>query len=212
MKSLTISHFAAFFVPYLQLDRADCAFMIQSQCIEASWSIFMTMRKSARTILVISLFSLFLMQGFAQDSFPNLEGKTLTDVELVLPQDFSTQYNLILMPFDQNHQADIDVWATYAKALKQNESSFDYYQILLMGDMNFLVKGIVTSAMKGSYDEELQAQSMPLFIEQDPALAQLGIANTDQVQVLLIQNDSIIWRSAGAWSEAKAAELEQLLN
>lgn len=166
-----------------------------------------------RLLAVLFCLSLVGSLSFAQEdlSFPDMTGKNLLDEDLSLPTDFSSTYSIVLMPLEQDQQDHFGTWETYLDDLIASERSLDYYQVLPIGDMNFFLKGIISSAMKGAFSDAAKARTMPLFEEVEPLLATLKIADTNEMVILLVKNDSIVWRTQGIYSETTAAELEQAL-
>lgn len=158
--------------------------------------------------------SLVVLLGFAhaQEDFPELTGTTLSDVEVSLPQDFPGSYTLVFLPLQQNHEATFRTWESYVKDLQTQNTRFDFYQILPLGDLNFFLKGIIGGAMKGAYDDMVRERSVPLFVETEPVFTALSIPNDSEMHVLLVQQGKIIWRSTGEWSQEKADTLEQQFN
>ena len=164
-----------------------------------------------RSLLLIAGL-VFTGYTFAQLPFPEMIGKNLNDEEAVLPQDFSSRYTLVLMPLQQNHEATFRTWEEYLKTFANNNTEFDFYQVLPLGDLNFFLKGIIGGALKGAYDDTVKPRTMPLFAESEPIFEALSIADDSEMHVLLVQNQMVIWRTTGEWSQDKAVQLEQLLN
>ncbi len=165
--------------------------------------------------LLAVLFSLSLVSSFsfAQESlnFPDMTGKNLLDEDLSLPTDFSSTYSIVLMPLEQDQQDHFGTWEAYLDDLVSKERNLNYYQVLPIGDMNFFLKGIISSAMKGAFSDPAKARTMPLFEEVEPLLAALNVADTSEMIIFLVKNDSIVWRTQGIYSETSAAELEQAI-
>ncbi len=164
-------------------------------------------------LTVLFCLSLLSSLSFAQEalSFPDMTGKNLLDEDFSLPSDFSSDYSIVLMPLEQDQQDHFGTWEAYLDELIAEQRNLDYYQVLPIGDMNFFLKGIISSAMKGAFSDTTKARTMPLFEEVEPLLAALNVTDTSEMVILLVKNESIVWRTQGIYSEASAAELEQAL-
>jgi len=151
---------------------------------------------------------LFLSFGFAQDAFPALSGTTLSDVDMALPQDFTSTYTVVFLPLQQDHEATFRTWETYIKSVQETKQAVDFFQVFPLGDMNFFLKGIIGGAMKGAFDDVVKARSMLLFEDVEPILSSFYVTDDSIMHILLVKNDQIVWRSTGEWTQGKADELE----
>ena len=165
------------------------------------------------TRFYVVIFAGFLFSlGLAQDKpFPSISGKTLTDISVTLPADFSSANTVVFMPLQQEQQKDFSSWESYIKDLASKNPRLDFLQLLPIGELNFLLRGIITSAMRGEYDDEVEARSVPLFSDPAPLLAAFSLADDSAMQVMLVRGGNIVWQTSGMFSDEKAAALETAL-
>ena len=162
-----------------------------------------------KTVFTIVL--LFMMSVAWTQEFPSLSLTTLNDEDLQLPDDFSSRYTLIFLPLEQEQQDDFTTWEAYVLGEVEARANLDFMQILLIGDMNFLLKGIISNAMKAAYVDAVQARTAAVFEKIDPWLEALAVEDTSEMHILLVRDKDVIWRAQGAFSEGLASEIAALI-
>ena len=159
--------------------------------------------------------TLILALAIASDSarFPvvtsvNLEGKTLT-----LPADLAGERNVVFVAFLRQQQADVDTWVPFVKPLLARTPGTDYYEIPTIRRMVAPMRWMINRGMKGGIDDRAaRERTVTLYIDKEPFKRSLAITDEHTIHVLLVDRTGrVLWRTTGAFDQAKGAALEQAL-
>ena len=134
-------------------------------------------------------------------------------MEVRLPADLGSPHTLVLMGLRRAHQKQVDTWLAEVERLTGDHPGLDVVQTPLMGPQNRLVRGIVESAMRAQFKDRAQRERLiPLYVEPEPFLAQLGISDRDAAVVLLVDGGgAVLWMGRGSTGPEPLAELQATL-
>ena len=62
-------------------------------------------------------------------TFPKVRGSNLLRQKLTLPRDFQGRINLVFIPFQRWHQAEVDSWGILAAELEKKYAGLVYYEL-----------------------------------------------------------------------------------
>lgn len=142
---------------------------------------------------------------------PHLPEVTLTALDgekRELPASLDRR-SLVFVSFSRAHSKDLDTWRDELPALMTEDT--DWFSIAVTGEVGRTTRWIVTTAMKGSYDAETKARTYPWFQEGTPFVTSLELAGTEELAVLVIDEQTrVLWSHSGpltpeALAAAKAA-------
>lgn len=151
----------------------------------------------------------FCAQPEKQAAFPNITSYSLDKQKVTLPGGLEGKTDLLMVSFAPEQQKDVDSWLPVAQALQHANFDFHYYELPVTGKENFVFRWWETSSMRSDQtDPEMWHWIVPLFIDRQPFLRDLDIANEKQVVVLLIDRQGhILWRATGSLTQDKRASL-----
>ena len=146
--------------------------------------------------------------------FPTISGQNLADETLTLPDDFTGEHVLVIVPFDEDQQIRAESWLPLAREIAAERADFTYYNTAIFTDINPAVRLLIRGGMVMAItDENLQAVTVTLFLEDRQAfLDALAISNIEQTQVLLLNAaGEVLWRGTGDYTADQGADLRATL-
>ncbi|MCB9460249.1 MAG: hypothetical protein H6670_11420 [Anaerolineaceae bacterium] len=140
----------------------------------------------------------------------NLDGETIT-----LPDDITSEYALLVMPFSREEQTQAINWLPIYQEWADNRDDLSYYSLaVLVVDAPFrpLVIGGLNVAVA---DPAVRHAVIVAFVEetdQQAALTALNRPDRDALLALLVtQSGEVLWQHVGAYEAAAADELREVL-
>lgn len=150
---------------------------------------------------------------------PGTNGYNINSQEIIFPDDFETDYHLVVMPFDREQQVLAVTWLPLFQALVAEHDEIQLWSIAALPDLNpgvrLLVLGGISAAIS---DVSIRPQIGVLYLEdQATFLDALGVEGIEDIQVFILDADGVVYyRDSGAYTDEKGQEfrdvLEGLLN
>ncbi len=149
-------------------------------------------------------------QTAAPDSFPELTSEALDRTMVMLPKGFEGRQNLVFLSWARNQEPQIDTWMTAAQALLHASTDLRVYRMLVSPRENSLYRWWDNNSLRSAEtDPEMLHWTVPLYTEKAGLRRSLGLAEDDhKIAVLLLdRNGRVLWKAAGASTEASRAGL-----
>jgi hypothetical protein len=145
--------------------------------------------------------------------FPEVSGYNLDRKEFEFPRDFAGKHNLVIIAFQQNHQALVNTWLPFAQQLEEDIPGFVYYELPTIKEMSALSRTFINEGMRaGIPDQTARERTITLYLNKEEFKTTLNIPNENDIYLLLVEVDgSIVWRTKGSYSQEKADQLSELL-
>ena len=141
---------------------------------------------------------------------PTVSGKNLLRQKMVFPRDFAGEINLVFIPFQRWHQNQVDSWVPLVEKVASELSTFHYYEFPTLERMNRLSQMFLNEGMRaGIPNEGTRGRTVTLYL--DKVLLRKALAIPDESETVIILFDRQgrqLWRTNGAFSEEKGAELQ----
>lgn len=146
----------------------------------------------------------------AVTTFPEITGRNLNDVAYNLPADFEGAFNVVFLVFHLPQQALVNTWLPYADALAGRFSDLHVYELPTLTQRDGLFRTYIDSGMRsGIPDQEGRARTITLYLDRPRFLRGLGLVSDQTIYTLLVvPSGEILWMAEGAYSQAKATDLE----
>lgn len=145
--------------------------------------------------------------------FPEVSGMTLSGQEMTLPADFSGDYVLVIVPFDDQQQVRAATWLEPAQSWA-DQYGLTYYDLAIMPDLSPAIRVFVRAGMNALItDSALRDLTLTLFLQdRDAFLAALAIPDVNAIQVFLLNAaGEVLWRGQGEYDPSLEDELSQVL-
>jgi hypothetical protein len=149
----------------------------------------------------------------AEPHFPLVSGYNLMREEFVFPEDFQGKYNLVIIPFQQRQQADVNTWIPAAQELERSYPGLVYYELPTIYELPVISRTFINEGMRaGIPDSTARERTITLYLDKSVFKEALGITNEQNIQLFLIdQGGNILWREEGLFSSEKIQPLVELL-
>lgn len=130
-----------------------------------------------------------------------------------LPQDFEGERNLVLVAFQQWQQSQVDTWLPFARYLEQAFPGVRYYELPTIQRLNVVARTFINEGMRaGIPDPVARDRTITLYLDKEPFRQALQLPDEEDIYVLLLDRQGmVLWREEGAFSQEKAASLEEAI-
>ena len=147
------------------------------------------------------------------DRFPLVSGYNLNRKEIEFPSDFDADLNLLIVPFKQHQQLDVNTWIPFAQQTEAERSEFMYYELPTISAMPALSRTFINEGMRaGIPDPVARRRTITLYIDKEKFKSSLGIQDEDRIYLFLVDRQGeILWQTSGEFSEDKAHSLSAVL-
>jgi hypothetical protein len=146
--------------------------------------------------------------------FPEVSGYNLMRNEFNFPEDFEGRYNLVIIPFQQAQQQDVNTWLPAAQELERIYPGFIYYELPTIYELSTLSRTFINEGMRaGIPDQTARERTITFYLDKEMFKKALGITTEENIQLYLVDRDgNILWREEGLFSLDKNQSLVDQLN
>jgi len=146
---------------------------------------------------------------------PSITGENLDGETVRLPDELSTDYALIVMPFDREQQEAAVEWLPLFQELSADYGDMAYYSLAPLV-VNVPFRSLVTGGLNLAVREPAVRSAVVIaFVaeaDQQQILQALAAEDAGTIQVLLIDRmGQVLWRGVGSYDAALAVELREAL-
>lgn len=145
--------------------------------------------------------------------FPQVSGSNLMREEFVFPQDFEGQYNLVIIPFQQIQQRDVNTWIPAAQELERRFENLIYYELPTIYKLPTISRTFINEGMRaGIPDQTSRERTVTFYLDKDVFKQALEIESEEMIHLFLVDREGkIYWREVGLFSDEKANSLVNIL-
>lgn len=145
--------------------------------------------------------------------FPMVQGSNLSGNEFRLPGDFEGEYNLVLIPYLREQQANVDTWGECLKRLAVQYPGLRYYELPTLPKYNRVQQFFIDNGMRGGIpDPAVRARTITLYIDVEAFNSALNLPTINDIYVLLLnRSGEVLWRSNGDYTPEKGDALAAVL-
>jgi hypothetical protein len=145
--------------------------------------------------------------------FPQVSGSNLMREEFEFPKDFEGKYNLVIIPFQQSQQRDVNTWIPAAQELERRFDNLVYYELPTIYKLPTISRTFINEGMRaGIPDQTSRERTVTLYLDKDVFKQSLEIGSEEFIHLFLVdQEGRIHWREAGLFSDGKAQSLIEIL-
>jgi hypothetical protein len=141
--------------------------------------------------------------------FPIVSGTNLDRQEFEFPRDFAGEYNLVIIPFQQKQQLDVNTWIPAAQELERTTPGLVYYELPTIYELPKLSRTFINEGMRaGIPDQTARERTITLYLDKDKFKAALEIQSEEIITLVLVNRQGdLLWRGEGRYSEEKIQDL-----
>ncbi len=141
--------------------------------------------------------------GQAADVFPVIGGDSLAGTKVSLPDAAKGQVTAVVVGFTHGSQTQTDGWS------KKLAGQLDYFSLAVIEEAPRLVRGMISSGMKGSVPKDQRARVLLIAKGEKELKAAAAFDRPDDAYVVLLDRDGQIrWRFHGPVTDAALTELK----
>lgn len=145
--------------------------------------------------------------------FPVVSGYNLMREEFEFPRDFEGTYNLVIIPFQQAQQRDVNTWLPAAQELERRFDGLVYYELPTIYKLPSLSRTFINEGMRaGIPDQKSRERTVTFYLDKDVFKQALDINSEESIHLFLVdQNGAVLWSEQGLFNESKAESLIDIL-
>jgi hypothetical protein len=145
--------------------------------------------------------------------FPTVSGSNLLRQKKSLPQDFQGRFNLVFIPFQRWHQAEVDSWGGLAEELERQFTGLVYYELPTLQSGGPLYRIFLNEGMRvGIPSPRTRARTITLYLDKIDFRAALQMPDEDHIYILVVDRQGReFFRARGPHSQAAEDALRQAL-
>ena len=134
--------------------------------------------------------------------------------EFEFPGDFEGKYNLVIIPFQQIQQRDVNTWIPAAQELERRYDNLAYYELPTIYKMPTLSRTFINEGMRAGIPDQLSRErTITLYLDKALFKQALDIESEEMIHLFLVDRQgNVIWREQGIFSEYKANGLIDMLD
>jgi len=142
--------------------------------------------------------------------FPEVSGSNLLRRKVNLPDDLQGSLNILVVAFQQRHQALIDAWVPRVRQLEQSFPGVQFYEIPVIQKLNFFSQTFINEGMRaGIPNHTTREKTITLYLDKLEFRRILEIPHEETIWVLVVDGEgNVLWRTEGAYSVEKGDRLE----
>lgn len=147
-------------------------------------------------------------------TFPKVSGSNLLRRILNLPEDFQGRFNLVFIPFQRWHQAEVDSWSALAEDLERQYQGLVYYELPTLQSGGPLYKIFLNEGMRaGIPNPKTRERTITLYLDKAGFRLALGMPDEEHIYILVVDRQgNEFFRARGPQSQAAEASLRQALS
>jgi len=145
--------------------------------------------------------------------FPKVNGSNLLRQKKSLPQDFQGRLNLLFIPFQRWHQAEVDSWGGLAEELEHQHASLAYYELPTLQSGGPLYKVFLNEGMRaGIPNPKTRERTITLYLDKANFRAALEMPDEEHIYILVVDRQgNEFFRARGPLNQAAESNLCQAL-
>jgi hypothetical protein len=145
--------------------------------------------------------------------FPEVRGRNLLKETFTLPGDLPGEERILLIPFHQWQQREVDTWLKRLPALAEGHPGLRYYEVPTLGTGWKLMRWMIDGGMRsGIPDPAARARTITVYTDRTAFMERAGIPDDDHITIVLLDvAGRIVWRARGPLNEESWSGLQRVL-
>ncbi len=162
-------------------------------------------------LIVVSAVPLIHSQSTALEigaALPPLQGQTLDDKDVSLPDVAKGRVCLIIMTFSKEAGERSRHWQDHFAKDFTDDSKVTSYSVAMLSDAPGFLRGMIRSAMRRGTPQSLRARTLTVISDSKPWKQRLNVSNDKDAYLLLLnQHGQIAWMQHGDFDPKIYADL-----
>lgn len=144
-------------------------------------------------------------------AFPTVEGTSLNNRSFQLPAGFDAPYNVLLVAFLREQQADVNTWLNAAADIAADHANVEYYELPTISSGWTIARGWIDNGMRSGV-QAFAARERTITLYTDTARFRelLGIDGPGQIWIGLVDREGkVYWSTRGRATPETIAQLQR---
>lgn len=149
----------------------------------------------------------------AAPKFPTTAGDNLNERRIEIPGGLDAPYNILMVAFLQEQQADVDTWLDAAREIAADHANVEYYEIPTVANRGPLFKMFLDNGMRSGIPAfAARERTITLYLDTQKFRDMAGIDGQDRIWVGLVDREGkVYWSIRGRADEARLKELKAVV-
>lgn len=145
---------------------------------------------------------------------PKLSGRNLEDRRVTLPDDLTSDTNLLCIGYQRWHQTLIDGWTVPAQQLMREYQQLAVYELPVFESVYRLFRSFIDGGMRlGIPSKAVRETTITIYTNIRAFNQALAIPDTETIAVLLVDlKGRVLWQTRGSFEPEKFSELHQVVH
>ena len=145
--------------------------------------------------------------------FPKITGIDLDGKKQELPTVFKNKFNLVIVAFKREQQAEVDTWIKAAEPILKENSNLSFYEIPLIYELSSFSRMWVNNGMRlGIPDEVARKRTITVYTNREEFF-RITKMQEDKIYALLIDaRGKILWKAEGVTNNANVAAIKKIIS
>ncbi|MBD3193646.1 MAG: hypothetical protein GF317_01220 [Candidatus Lokiarchaeota archaeon] len=143
--------------------------------------------------------------------FPRLKSKDLKNIPFSIPNNFSKNLNIIIIPFKKSILSNLTSWRSFLRTLSTELSFIALYEFPIYSNASKIKETIIKGKFKqNEYQKSELDNIIPFYVNKRRFKNNLAILDEKEVHIFLLNREGeILWRSYGKYNLDKAQDLKR---
>lgn len=149
----------------------------------------------------------------ALPTFPEVEGDSLNKRTFRIPTDLDAPFNILIVAFYQEQQADVDTWLPTTKEIVADHSNVEYYELPTISQRFGLVQSWVDNGMRsGIPDFCNRERTITLYTDTEKFRELAGIEDPKRIWIGIVDRQGrVYWSTRDVATPESLAELRKVV-
>jgi hypothetical protein len=146
-------------------------------------------------------------------AFPTLSARNLEGLDVVVPDAFDGDRNIVLVAFQRQHQDLVDSWVPWLEQHAEADPGLRFYELPTIGRIWAPVRNFIDGGMAAAIREPVVLRrTLTIYGDVNKLTAPLGIEDRSTIALFLVDRaHTVRWSGHGAFNPVTAEDLERSL-
>ena len=145
--------------------------------------------------------------------FPRIQARNLEGLEVMLPDAFTGERNVVIVAFQRKHQSLVDSWVPWLQAQASADPGLRFYEVPTIGRIWAPVRNMIDGGMaKAIGDPVVLQRTLTVYGDVGRLTRPLGIQDRSTITLTVVDRGGRVhWSGAGAFEANTAKGIDAAL-
>ncbi len=143
--------------------------------------------------------------------FPTVSGDNLNGRTFEVPSGLDAPFNVLLVAFYREQQADVDTWLDTARSIAVDHANVEYYELPTINSGYALVRGWIDGGMRSGIPAFAgRERTITIYTDTEKFRSLAGISDPNQIWTGLVDREGrVVWSARGRATPEALADLRR---